>query len=802
MGGTYSAPTDSRTPTILNFIIREMFSRADLVDIYSMADPHKCSKYLVVASDALDSFFVKIRLYPAATKEGTLYFQSIDGLTKGTSVAAAGMRDLRKKYCNQIAFFFVRIFQVFAALTLTMLDSDLPLTDPSDDLPEESGRQRPATFIDPRSFLGVSQAAAAPVQRSWFGGDTGTQRNLRTGPAQRGGSLSGTFIFPPTSPYKVLNYWLTPMAGEADQTTPLRLSDRIVVLNPSIYDYSIGSRVPKADIKPVLVYRAIRTSYNSGAKSERQYDINAAMTIEEVGDALKIHFQVQSRNERGQPPIPERGEVEEFDMIYDSFKSKYVYVGKTILGAENQDISVVLRTLFEKYVDKKVGKQTLYLTDLLKKLGYVVNTVGNKWQITDTDMFYEYDGVAPLSRLPLTFRKEDVTFPGDKTRVKVTISNIGFELKDTTADSTGKRTYSFILDFSKASVSTSPGGFEYYINLPSDPEPINFKEASVGSIYPTNNNRTIPEFFKSKMKALLTNKDEDLPDGTGIQYTRRGLPIPHNSEGIPDALRVKALWKAIAKDPPIKAHCIARATQLLSVAAFRGKMDDMTFSQACRTSFIYQKDGSLPTPGQGVYRPAKDATTGKAFEGEFGILAMAMLFFDRLDQKGMPQFGDSAQYRRFLANLKYAFEKTAAPDYTNPPQQISQITEKLPGGVCQRVGDKPLGIPKPLAGDLRGVTQQLISQQVAHVGKAMELIFELFDRDAIINRRQFALNPTILAGGTPAVNAVANKAKDLLLQYYVNCETTYRSGLALIVNTDRRTPLQAYGQLPAPTTRP
>ena len=123
--------------------------------------------------------------------------------------------------------------------------------------------------------------------------------------------------------------------------------------------------------------------------------------------------------------------------------------------------------------------------------------------------------------------------------------------------------------------------------------------------------------------------------------------------------------------------------------------------------------------------------------------------------------------------------------------------------MCQRVGDKPLGIPKPLVGDLRSVTQQLISQQVAHVGKAMELIFELFDRDAIINRRQFALNPTILAGGTPAVNAVANKAKDLLLQYYVNCETTYRSGLALIVNTDRRTPLQAYGQgqSPAPTTR-
>ena len=49
MGGFVSTPVlnDIQTPTVLNFILQEMFRRSDLVDIYSISDPKRCDKYIV-----------------------------------------------------------------------------------------------------------------------------------------------------------------------------------------------------------------------------------------------------------------------------------------------------------------------------------------------------------------------------------------------------------------------------------------------------------------------------------------------------------------------------------------------------------------------------------------------------------------------------------------------------------------------------------------------------------------------------------------------------------------------------------
>ena len=68
MGGAISAlsgtPNSNEVNTMLNVILREMFQRADLVDLYSLADPDKCSKYLVVAADAMKQLFKRINLEP------------------------------------------------------------------------------------------------------------------------------------------------------------------------------------------------------------------------------------------------------------------------------------------------------------------------------------------------------------------------------------------------------------------------------------------------------------------------------------------------------------------------------------------------------------------------------------------------------------------------------------------------------------------------------------------------------------------------------------------------------------------
>ena len=126
MGGSQSIPTgDLTTKNVLNFILREMLVRTDLIDLYSLADPGKCKNYIILSQKAIDTLLTKINLTPGE-KDGALYIQTLDGLKR---LSGQDM-ELHKINCNKIAFFFIRIFQTFGALTLSVMDDALPATDP------------------------------------------------------------------------------------------------------------------------------------------------------------------------------------------------------------------------------------------------------------------------------------------------------------------------------------------------------------------------------------------------------------------------------------------------------------------------------------------------------------------------------------------------------------------------------------------------------------------------------------------------------------------------------------------------
>jgi hypothetical protein len=123
MGATSSLPTegkldDRQTRELITTIMRQMLSKASIVDLYSLSDPEKCKDYVVVTKDALKRLFSEIKVYPGEGEKGTLYFQRIKGMRLRSD-------DVEKqdKYCKDLAFFYVRIFQIFAALALTVFDS-------------------------------------------------------------------------------------------------------------------------------------------------------------------------------------------------------------------------------------------------------------------------------------------------------------------------------------------------------------------------------------------------------------------------------------------------------------------------------------------------------------------------------------------------------------------------------------------------------------------------------------------------------------------------------------------------------
>jgi hypothetical protein len=292
---------------------------------------------------------------------------------------------------------------------------------------------------------------------------------------------------------------------------------------------------------------------------------------------------------------------------------------------------------------------------------------------------------------------------------------------------------------------------------------------------------TVPEYLARVFEKIVRNRHGSY---SRTRRTQQGLRKPEENSSTPEGFKVRKLFDALGRTPPIKAHCVARAMQLLDVNAIRGQIGEKTFSSACRINFAYQRDGSLPTPG-------KDITN------EIGIYALMRLFYDGL-QGSMPSIINTEEYANFKETLKAVFEaekpsvETGEEEDATPIQQGGQIAVQNRPTFCGS-GDSTLQIPRDLAYQLRSVSQRLLQQQMQHVRTALNIIFKLFDQHEVVNNRKFAMSSQIIEGGMEAINRIASEARTVLLEYYKGCEMTYRDGLQKLYAYNEKRPLVLSG---------
>jgi len=101
---------------ILDFILRN----ADIADMISLHETEGCKKWIIIAESQLSTLFDKIQIQPELGKDGILYLKKIATLEKEAKSGKV------EKYCKILSFFFIRLFQVIGALSLSVLDTQLP----------------------------------------------------------------------------------------------------------------------------------------------------------------------------------------------------------------------------------------------------------------------------------------------------------------------------------------------------------------------------------------------------------------------------------------------------------------------------------------------------------------------------------------------------------------------------------------------------------------------------------------------------------------------------------------------------
>jgi hypothetical protein len=111
---------------LVNQIFRWMMEQMDTNDLLKLANPKSCKDYIFLTKEAIDRFMRQIQLEPKLGNRNVLYFQSVKQLTFGddrAEKAQPAQKEYRDALCAQLAFFTVRLFQIFGALALTVIDS-------------------------------------------------------------------------------------------------------------------------------------------------------------------------------------------------------------------------------------------------------------------------------------------------------------------------------------------------------------------------------------------------------------------------------------------------------------------------------------------------------------------------------------------------------------------------------------------------------------------------------------------------------------------------------------------------------
>ncbi len=227
---------------------------------------------------------------------------------------------------------------------------------------------------------------------------------------------------------------------------------------------------------------------------------------------------------------------------------------------------------------------------------------------------------------------------------------------------------------------------------------------------------------------------------------------------------------ALEKTKPV-AHCVARSLQLLQLDALGPASARQGQSFICNVKFLSPESAadSIPRPGEKLTKSP-------------GLASLETLF--QVYENGKVALPErSAEYLKFLQAMEGLFQGKSSG-----AKSLTGITSQLDGDVCKAI--LPAGIKDrqgttiPLAGKGLEAAKKRVKEMwgihLAHVKEVDKLFAAMF---SITGGNQIGVNPKIVAAGLPGLDALAAKAREILTNYYVGWEKSYRQGVGEIVGS-------------------
>ena len=115
---TSQSISSDNTKNVMNAILTYMKDNIHIVDFQKLSTSTECSKYLMLLASDINKHFDSMSILPYTDSRGVLLFRKLDELAKP---AESDMKE-RESLCLTLAYCYVRIFQIYGSLALTLID--------------------------------------------------------------------------------------------------------------------------------------------------------------------------------------------------------------------------------------------------------------------------------------------------------------------------------------------------------------------------------------------------------------------------------------------------------------------------------------------------------------------------------------------------------------------------------------------------------------------------------------------------------------------------------------------------------
>lgn len=728
----------SNTIEVMNRILDFILTNSDMRDMISLTNEENCKKWLIIGEENLSGVFDKVQISPQRAKDGTLYIKKLSVLTQGQDSTA-------RRGCKLLAFFFVRLFQVVGALSLSINDTKLPEIDytktPTTTIQAQTGRVPLLKMKENKttSFLGMFKGGAAenlPATLNFL--DKHIQKN----------------------------------------------SNNILILRDPVFYNREGIRYRDEPVGPDF--------FIENEKLKIVYDIDERNTISFIlqKSQNKRGFNISDVLKNGTPITVDEtfySYNENNGIVKVTYKRNDVsftqFIGRNGLV---DDIKYTPKSLIcqvfkkYKYLEETDDKKFLKLRNISISSNDIIYVKADDYMdSTDPEFVFttEYVNENRKVKIIINFRLNIIE---DKNEKKFT-----FTIKDLENKTSGYEDIPLIFDQNQEDIDkdVQPEKNEKAEKSENPNERIfRIKDGFGSSNQPVygRSSQTILQFINARIKNMYEKLLKEI--SVGYSKSKKGyLTLPIDAEK--DEFKVVKLWKAVASESPVKAFCTARALQLLDKSGLYSTLTPESFQFIQSTKlpklitphisnekFELIKNKSLPGLGQSITSaegisaldrlydtPSEDLLPPIRNSGFFGLFPSDPDKDRRKEQESLEKM-----IRSFQLDEK---------KLSNTISNLSQINDINPAKTNSFDPTKDASKVK----FLRLQAVKLFQIQFTHTKKVNNILNKIFKID-----NKIELRPDILSKGVYGIEEIAHEARDVLTDYYAGCQTEYVKGVNVL----------------------